>query len=392
MKRVAVVGAGPVGLVAAAQARMRGLEVTVLERGRVGAAVRRWGRTRFFTPFEMNLPPDVRDLLGGRAPVPGALLSGAEMVEDVLEPLAAHPLLDGRIREAHRVVAIGRAGLTRGDLARHPLRAERPFRIVVETPQGEGQLEADAVFDASGVGAPAHFGPGGLPAKGEREHGAAVLRHLGDLEEALPRLAGRRVLLVGHGHSAATAILRLAETAALDRDTRVTWAVRAANRRPCAEVASDPLPERQRTAAAANDLASSPPAWLRVERRTAVEEIARDGDAFAVALAGGAAVRADAVAAFTGYRPDASYLTELAIETGAATEGAARLERALAKVTDCLTVPAVAPEDLETGESGFFFAGARSYGRSRAFLLRTGFAHLETMLDRISRPAEAIRP
>jgi len=55
-------------------------------------------------------------------------------------------------------------------------------------------------------------------------------------------------------------------------------------------------------------------------------------------------------------------------------------------------VPAVAPEDLETGESGFFFAGARSYGRSRAFLLRTGFAHLETMLDRISRPAEAIRP
>jgi Pyridine nucleotide-disulphide oxidoreductase len=335
----------------------------------------------------MNAPPSVRDLLGVSAPATERLLLGSEMVEEVLEPLAAHPVLAGRVRTGHRVVALGRAGLTRGELAGHPLRAERPFRAVMSTPGGEAVVEADAVLDASGAGLPAHFGSGGLPARGEREHGSAVLRHLGDLEAALPRLEERHVLVLGHGHSAATAILRLSEAASGGRGTRVTWAFRSANRRPCAEVADDPLPERQRTASAANDLAAAPPSWLAVERRATVEEVARDGrngDGFAVALSGGRSIHADAFAAFTGYRPDASFLSELGIELGAATEGNALLERALSNVTDCLSVPCVAPADLETSEPGFFFAGARSYGRSRTFLLRTGFAHLESMLERIA--------
>jgi thioredoxin reductase len=390
-KRLLVIGAGPTGLVAASEARTRGLDVTVVERDRVGSALARWGRTRFFTPFEMNLPPAVRDLLGRAAPPAHRLLLGSEMVEEVLEPLAAHPHLAGSIRIGRRVVAVGRAGLTRGELAGHPLRSERPFRAVLSTPAGEEVLEADAVVDASGANVPAHFGPGGLPAIGESELGGDVLRHLGDLERALPELAGSHILVIGHGHSAATAILRLAEFERENRPRRVTWVVRSARRRPCVEIASDPLAERQRTASAANDLADSAPEWLSVERRASVEEIGRDGDAIVLALTGGRTVRADTVAAFTGYRPDSSFLSELAIESGPATEGSARLERALSRVTDCLTVPQVAPTDFETGEPGFFFAGARSYGRSRNFLLRTGFAHLSTMLDRIAAPAEAIR-
>ncbi len=375
----------------AAQARARGLDVTVLERDAVGASLSRWGRTRFFTPFEMNLPPDVRRLLGSGAPRPDRLLTGEEMVEEVLEPLARHPLLGGCVHAGHRVVAIGRSGLTRGELAGHPLRAERPFRVVAVGPEGERHFEAENVLDASGAGSPAHFGPGGLPAVGETEHAAGVLRHLGDLEAALPRLAAGRVLLTGHGHSAATAILRFAELASQLGGIRVTWAVRAGNRRPCMEVAGDPLSERQRIASAANDLASSPPSWLSVERRVCIEKIARSGDEFVVVLTGGRQVRTDAVAAFTGYRPESDFLRELAIESGPATEGTARLERALASVTDCLTVPRVAAENLETGEPGFFFAGARSYGRSRAFLLRTGYAHLEAIFDRIVAPSGTVR-
>jgi hypothetical protein len=313
------------------------------------------------------------------------------MVQEVLEPLAAHSVLAGCVKTAHRVVALGRSGLTRGELPGHPIRAERAFRAVVATPEGEQIFEAEAVLDASGVGVPAHFGPGGLPARGESEHGGSVVRHLGDLEAAPGGLAGRRIVVLGHGHSAATAILRLATEAPGRAGTRVTWAVRSSNRRPCLEVAGDPLPERQRTVSAANDLASAPPAWLRMERRASVEEISRDGEGYALALTGGRRTTADVVAAFTGYRPDSSFLEELAIESGPASEGTARLERALAKVTDCLTVPRVSPSDLETGEPGFYFAGARSYGRSRTFLLRTGFAHLETMLDSIAAPAEAAR-
>lgn len=392
MKRLIVVGAGPTGLVAAAQARARGLDVTVLERDRVGEALRRWGRTRFFTPFEMNLPADVRELLGGSAPVRDRLLLGREMVEEVLEPLASHPILEGRVLIGHRVVAIGRTGLTRSEFAGHPLRAERPFRVLASTAAGERAFEAETVLDASGAGAPTNFGPGGLPALGELEHGGAVVRHLEDLENALPGAGGKRILVLGHGHSAATAILRLADLAASETGTRVTWAVRTANRRPCADLACDPLPERHRTVSAANDLANAPPEWLRVERRASVERIAPSGAGFAVTLTGGRLVDADVFAAFTGYRPDATFVRELAIQSGAATEGNPRLERALARVTDCLTIPQVAPEDLETGEPGFYFAGARSYGRSRTFLLRTGYAHLGRMLDRIAAPVVAARP
>ena len=48
---VAVIGAGPVGLAAAAQLLERGIDVTVYEAGATaGAAVRRWGHTRLFSP------------------------------------------------------------------------------------------------------------------------------------------------------------------------------------------------------------------------------------------------------------------------------------------------------------------------------------------------------
>ena len=48
---VAVIGAGPVGLAAAAHLVERGIEPIVFEKGdRVGAAVRQWGHVRVFSP------------------------------------------------------------------------------------------------------------------------------------------------------------------------------------------------------------------------------------------------------------------------------------------------------------------------------------------------------
>jgi hypothetical protein len=189
------------------------------------------------------------------------------------------------------------------------------------------------------------------------------------------------VLLVGHGHSAAHALLELEAVHGTDRDTRVIWAVRSPNLRPCVEVASDPLPERQRVVGQANQLAARAPEWLRVERRAQVEAMASDGGALGVTLSGGRSVAADAVIALTGYRPNLSFLSELTLDIAPATEGAARLSRALSNVTDCLSVPSVSPADLASGEPDFHLIGAKSYGRSRTFLLMTGYAQLESILD-----------
>ncbi len=105
-----------------------------------------------------------------------------------------------------------------------------------------------------------------------------------------------------------------------------------------------------------------------------------------MAIAGSRVVLVDEIVGLTGYRPDLSFLSELALDIASATEGGARLTQALSNVTDCLSVPTLVPADLDTGEPGFHFAGAKSYGRARTFLLKSGYAQLETILNRLGAP------
>ena len=110
----------------------------------------------------------------------------------------------------------------------------------------------------------------------------------------------------------------------------------------------------------------------------------RDG-ALRVGLSGDRNVTVDVIAAFTGYRPDASFLGELALEISPVTEGGARLQRAVSNVSDCLNVPAVQRNDLESGEPNFFFIGSRAYGRARTFLLHTGLQQLDAIFEGLPR-------
>jgi thioredoxin reductase len=388
-RRLVVIGAGPTGLAAALGGLSRNWDVTVLEKDEVGASILRWGPTRFFSPLAMNVSPPMVQALGGKLPPEDVLLTGPEFVESVLAPLAASAVLASRILTGHRVLALGRAGLTRCDYAGHPLRSERPFRLLVKTPHGEEIVEAEAVIDASGVyGLPVGVGSGGVPALGELAVAERLIRTLGALHDRIETLGGRRILLVGHGHSAANAIISLARRAETASGTRVMWATRSLNRRPCTEVASDPLPERQRIVCEANHLASSPPAWLRMERRATVESITHDDSGtLRVGLSGDRTIHVDEIVGLTGYRPELSFLSELAIEIDPATEGAARLARALSNVTDCLAVPSIRPADLDSGEPRFHLAGAKSYGRARTFLLKNGYSQLDTILARLDNAA-----
>jgi thioredoxin reductase len=367
VKRVVVIGAGPMGLAAAVGARQRNFDVTVLEAGDVGAALDRWGPVRCFTPLSMNLPSSMLDAVDVDR---DALLTGPEMRRLVLEPLVARLGID--VRTQHRVTAIGRRGLTRGDFAGHPMRAERPFVVQAD----DRSFEAEIVFDASGgYTLPNASGSGGLSAAGERREEARFIRDHATLASA--DLRGKRVLLIGHGHSAANALLILQRLGA-----NVTWAVRTANQRPCVAVPNDPLPERNAIVDEVNALAAAPPTWLRVERRAMLHSITADGEA---TLSGGRKVVVDFVASFTGVHPDSRHLTEVAVEMSPVTEGGARLYRAIANVTDCLSVPSVRPSDLASGEPNFFFIGSRAYGRARTFLLQTGLAQLETILDSLPK-------
>ncbi len=344
MRRLLVIGAGPIGLEAAVLGAARGFDVRVLEKDRAGSSLSRWGSTRFFTPLEMNVSSRVRELLGAEAPAPGAVLTGAGFVEQVLSKLITRPPLAGRVLERHAVVAVGRTRMTRKDLPRHPLRSERSFTVLADSPEGEKRFEADVVLDASGSQLPAYSGVGGVPAAGERVLAPRIIRYLGQLE-AERELSGRAFLVVGHGHSAAHAIERLARVAVEHPETRITWATRSMNRRPCVAVAEDPLPERRRIVDAANHLALDPPPFLTVERKAHLVAIEPRGERLLARFAGDREGVFDRICGFTGYRPDLTFLHEVALRISPVTEGASGIEAGLSNVTDCLHVPRLKASD-----------------------------------------------
>jgi hypothetical protein len=198
------------------------------------------------------------------------------------------------------------------------------------------------------------------------------------------RIARRSILVIGHGHSAANAVETAARIAQEHPGTRITWATRSMNKKPCLAVADDPLPERARVVDAANELALEPPPFLTVQRKAHVEAIEERAGQLLVKLSGDRTVSCDLIFGFTGYRPDLTSISELMAGISPVTEGAAGIDAKLSNVTDCLNVPRLTAEDLDSGESGFYLIGHKSYGRSSAFLLKDGLAQMETILGSLN--------
>lgn len=228
---VAVIGAGPVGLAAAAHLSARGIEPLVFEAGdAVGANIREWGHVRVFSPWAFNVDPVAAALLaesGWIAPDAEAYPTGADIVERYLEPLSKLPAVAPGLHFDARVVAVTRHGI---DKLKDDGRQDSPFELIVEEGGEERRYLASAVIDASGTWTiPNPLGAGGLPAQGER---AAADRIAYGIPDALgadrARYIGRRVLVVGSGHSAFNAILDLVTLRDSEPATEVVWAIRGA--------------------------------------------------------------------------------------------------------------------------------------------------------------------
>ncbi|MDP1752822.1 MAG: NAD(P)-binding domain-containing protein, partial [Reyranella sp.] len=149
LKTVAILGAGPVGLAAAAHVLERGMEPVVLESGpTAGHAVRQWSHVQVFSPWEYNIDKAAERLLvetGWNKPQPDLYPTGAELLEQYLEPLAARTKLKDRIRTNSRVTSVGRVGF---DKVKTKGREAAPFEIRYQNgPSSNGGpevLRADA--------------------------------------------------------------------------------------------------------------------------------------------------------------------------------------------------------------------------------------------------------
>jgi thioredoxin reductase len=384
---VVVIGTGPQGLAAAAHLLERGVEPLVLERGpRPGAAVSEWGHVRLFSAWGELIDPAARRLLeptGWAAPVEG-YPTGSEWVDEYLAPLGA--ALGERVRVGLAVTAVGRLGR---DKMVDAGRAGQPFEVqAVDADGREYRFEARAVLDASGTwSSPSPAGSSGLLAVGERAAAAA-----GAVEYRVPDsvadLAGKHVVVIGSGHSAAHAVIRLAELVEQAPGTRVSWLIRRGSPSGLSS-ADDQLPERGALGGRAQQMVAEGRVDLVTGFRTT--EFRPAGDKMTVVGEGAQElVGVDHVYVLTGFRPDLSILRELRTDLDASLEAVAGLAAEIdPNVHSCGTVRASGVRELTQPEPGLFIIGAKSYGRAPTFLALTGYEQVRSVVAELAGDHEA---
>jgi hypothetical protein len=394
---VAVIGAGPVGLAAAAQLVSRDIRPIVFERGlSVGAAVLDWGHVRVFSPWKYNTDDTARSLLdrnGWNPPEPDYLPNGREIVEDYLHPLASVPEIASGLKLGATVTAIARQGL---DKVSSSNRDNAAFVVRYSTGEGEHDVLVRAVIDASGTwGQPNPIGVNGLKVPCESVACGRISYGIPDVVGTRrSEFVGKRTLVIGSGHSAINVALALMDLQAADPHTEIFWALRHHGvDRLLGGGLNDQLPERGALGLAAkkamddgrlNMLTSFSASGIVVVGDHLVVECNVDGVARAIEV--------DQVVVTTGFRPDFSFLRELRIEIDPTVEA----PPALAPLIDpnlhsCGTVPPHGVEALSHPEKDFYIVGMKSYGRAPTFLMKTGYEQVRSIVAEIAGDHEAAR-
>ncbi|UOE43372.1 NAD(P)-binding domain-containing protein [Agromyces larvae] len=386
---VAIVGAGPIGLAAAAHLAERGIPFEVSEAGdTIADSINRWGHTRLFSPWRHLVDPAARRLLeasGWQHPREDGLPTGAELVEEYLRPLAALPQIAPHLVTGAEVTAISRDG---ADRTRTSGREATPFVLRIAGRDGVRDVRARAVIDASGT----YRTPNSLASSGLDPLGADDVRDL--VTHALPdvlgrdrgRFAGKHTIVVGAGHSAANTLLKLAELADTVPGTTATWVIRNSSAIRVSSSAEDELPARASIGGRVDSLVTQ--GRIRLVDRFETVRLRRDDDR--VTLIGQRAgaleeLTADVIVNATGFRPDLGMLREIRLDLDDIVEAPRRLAPLIdPNVHSCGTVQPHGFAELAHPEQNFFIAGMKSYGRAPTFLLATGYEQVRSIVAHLA--------
>lgn len=392
---VAIIGAGPVGLAAAAHLLERGETPLLFEAGpTVGASMLKWGHVRVFTPWRYVTDRAARALLepaGWQQPDPEQYPTGAEIVNDYLRLLANLPAIQSHLHLNTWVRHVSRQGF---DKMKTEGREKAPFVVTVETADGrEARYLAKAVIDASGTYAsPNPLGANGIPALGERRLGRQIYYGIPDvMGSQQARYANRTVLVVGSGHSAFNTILDLMKLAEIAPETQIIWAVRRARiGQLFGGGEGDNLAARGELGQRVRQLVQR--GAIQFVTGFRVSELRPVGGQIEVIGENGVIGPVDEIVATTGFRPDLSALSEIRLELDPAVES----PTVLAPMIDpnfhsCGTVRPHGAEELKQPEANFYIIGMKSYGRAPTFLLLTGYEQARSVVAAIAGDWEAAR-
>ncbi len=324
-------------------------------------------------------------------PDPDRLPTGHELADEYLEPLAGLPQLRPHLRLGTRVLAVARLGCDK--LKGGNDRDTAPFVLRVATSGGQADLLARAVIDASGTyGTPNPLGASGLPAVGEAAVRDRVFYGIPDVLGAQRnRYAGRRVLVVGSGHSALNTLVDLATLAGQAPGTAITWVIR--RQQPgnlFGGGTADRLPARGQLGLRARQLVDGGAVRL-VSARVAALVRTPEG-IVAETEAGSRLGPVDEIVAATGFRPDLSLLREVRLDLDPVTEAPAALAPLIdPNVHSCGTVPPHGAELLAQPERDLYIVGMKSYGRAPTFLMLTGYEQVRSVAAALTGDIEGAR-
>lgn len=392
---IAIIGAGPVGLAAAAELLERGQKVVVYEAGpRAGFSIEHWGHTRFFSPWEYVVNSAALRLLerhGWESPQATKNPTGTEFLRDYLHPLAATPELSAIISYQANVLAVSKEGM---DRTRSQGRSHAPYVVQVRTSTGVHTHKARAVIDASGTyGQPNSILSSGIPVTDPHAN-AHIMPALPDaLGADRDSFAGSHTIVVGAGHSAANTLLKLAQLVRSAEGTRVTWVVRSRTPHRVYGSANDELAARGKLGTDLHALVDT--GTITLINSFDIDDVTwennqlhltgrRQGEPFT--LTGDQAVAA------TGFRPDLSILSEVRLAMDTIVEA----PRALAGLIDpnlhsCGTVEPHGVAELSHPDTNLFVVGMKSYGRAPTFLLLTGYEQVRSIADELAGNHDAAR-
>lgn len=397
-QRLAILGAGPIGLEAALYARSLGFEVMVYERGQIAEALRHWGHVKLFTPFGLLHTPLGRQAIlaaNSEHKLPGTddCITGWQFRETYLEPLAKCELLKGCVRTGIEVASVGRPGWLKEEGFDDPARGQSPFRLLLrDDKQKESAAAADLVLDCSGTyGRHRWLGTGGMPAPGERPARNLIAYGLDDvLGSRKQAYSGKGILVVGGGYSAATTVANLSSLTHHYPEMWIIWLVRGAGTSPIKRIPNDPFKERDRLAVTANNLATRTDGNVEFHQQAHVEliELVTDHSVRVTARIAGQtrSWEVDRVVGNVGFSPDSDIYRELHVRECPLTLGMLNLADALRQSPPGpgASPPAIPADVLRTPEPGFFVLGSKSYGRFSGFFLSHGHAQIRAVFALIT--------
>ena len=396
-RTLAILGTGPIGLEVALAASEAGLPFTLYEADeQVAGNVRSWGHVQLFTPWSMNVSARARaalEAIGARPPSGDECPTGTELVARVLEPISRLPSIGPHIQFGTRVLEVSRDGLLKSDEIGTGVRGQRPFRLLVQDPDGAERIDhADVVLDCTGTyDQPNALGLGGIHAPGERGLEEYIIRRIPDLEVPLFQgdavgWAGERLLLVGAGHSAQTTARDLETLVSRSPETTVIWAIR--NSEPSfGAVHGDPLIARDALVRHARRLALDEDSPFDVRLGRSVDGLEASPEGIVVRLrkndGDSEVVVVDRIISLTGSVGDARMYRQLQVHECWATSGPMKLASALlsSSSVDCLTQEGHGADTLKNPEPNFFILGSKSYGRNATFLMRVGWEQVDEVFS-----------